>query len=378
MKILKKIDKKTIIKFGSSLRITVSCLLLLFFLTLIGTYYQADFGLYAAQKRYFFSWVFFSFNLIPFPGAKLVLLVLTINLFFATFKYPYRINKIGILAIHYGIIFLLVSSAFTHYYAKESVVVLEENESTDVSIDYFDSELAIWEKDGDVKKITAYAANLIEANKEIIFEKYGLTITPIYYYPHASPANFVEPDAENSSGITSLIFLKFPKNQEAISPGGLFKIAMNGKDGFTKVILWEAENNPYTIQLSDGKTIYLKLQRKRYPLPFQIELIEFIKEEHFGTSIPKRFESVANIIEQGVKRKVRIYMNHPLRTKDFTFFQASFGLDDSGNKQTVLATVENKGYWTPYVASIMVGFGLIFHFILMFFKRIKKVSIKSE
>lgn len=369
---------RTVYRFGSSIKITVSCLFCLFVLTFVGTYYQADHGLYAAQNRFFYSWVILLLGVIPFPGAKSVLTILAINLIFAVFRYSYRWEKVGIITIHYGIIFLLLASFFTHYFSRESVVVLAEGQSTDVSLDYFHSEIAIWEIEGDAKKVVAYDAKNIgkNDNEEIFFSKYGVGLTPLYYYEHASPANFQEPGVVNSSGITSLLYLTPPKSHEGISPGGLFQVRVEGSPNTPqKVILWEGEPSPFPLILADGRTVYMKLQRIRYPLPFSIKLKKFIKDEYFGTTIAKGYESLVEVTENGVTRDARVFMNNPLRSQGFIFFQASFAQDQMGNRQSVLATVANRGYWIPYAAGIIISLGIIFHFIVMFIKRIKRINL---
>jgi len=58
-------------------------------------------------------------------------------------------------------------------------------------------------------------------------------------------------------------------------------------------------------------------------------------------------------------RDVLIYMNHPLRYGGKTFYQASFGKEDT---LSVLQVVENPGWLLPYLACALVGLGLLAHF----------------
>src|SRR3989344_2132114 len=133
-----------------SVRITVVCLALLFILTLWGTIYQIEFGLYPAQERYFNSLYFLVFNVIPFPGARLVMGVLFFNfLFVVLFRYKYVWAKLGILIIHIGIMLFLLSGFVTLYHAVESHLTLAENEGANVSRAYHDWELAVWQEGGE-------------------------------------------------------------------------------------------------------------------------------------------------------------------------------------------------------------------------------------
>ncbi|BBM88919.1 hypothetical protein COTS27_00606 [Spirochaetota bacterium] len=392
----------------SSLKITVGALLLLWLLTFFGTLYQVEYGLYAAQQRYFYSWFFMVFKIIPVPGAKTVLLVLTINLISAcVYRYRFEPKKYGILIIHYALIFLLVASSMTHYFAKESYIAFNEGESVGVSYNYYDSELTLWREAYDEtgrisRDIEAFSAHAIKIGDPIVFSNYNVTLIPEYYHEHARPANFGAPDVASVSGLTALSYMKFPLEREQILPGGLFTVitefkAATPQDVRTKlqsnqsnaqaqnprieydrssqtvrteqkILLWEADPEPYVLETAEGP-LYLRLQRKRYPLPFIVTLNDFIKEDYYGTEQAKNFESKVTLHHDNATQESRIYMNTPLRIDNYTFFQASFAQDNQGRERSILAVVYNTGYWVPYVASILLVLGLIVHFIYMFVAR---------
>src|SRR5690348_3108354 len=98
-----------ILKFFSSLRLTVVCLSLALGLVFIGTLAQVDEGLYAAQNRWFRSLIVTnahigSFKLPIFPGGYLLGGVLLINLLAAhATRFKFSKKKIGIFIIHAGI-----------------------------------------------------------------------------------------------------------------------------------------------------------------------------------------------------------------------------------------------------------------------------------
>ena len=82
--------------------------------------------------------------------------------------------------------------------------------------------------------------------------------------------------------------------------------------------------------------------------------------------------TMANMIRadnRGYRRDVRIYMNNPLRYKDYTFYQASYDVDAAGRQYSTLAVVKNFGQLLPYVACFVVFFGLAFHFIFAALRR---------
>ncbi len=380
----------------SDLRLTVVMLIFLFVLVGIGTLYQVEYGLYAAQKKFFYSWFFLFSGLIPFPGAKLVLFILTINLVSASLvRYKISFEKIGILMIHYGIILLMVSSFITHYFAKESFVLLGEGETTTVSEDYRFSELAVWTEEdlGDGKlnrHVLAYDTEAIEDGQPIRFAEYGITLTPVYYYQHAKPAFIEGVSVQSASGLLALAYQNPPKEREKVRPGGLFEVRFdrgqrNPNNLNNLVLLWEAEAKPFRLSDAAGRDVFLKIQRRRYALPFAVKLQDFRRELYYASNLPKEYESKIQIIREGESaetiQNARVYMNHPFRKNSLTFFQASFSVDEQGQEYSVLAVVENLAYLLPYVVSILICLGVFVHFLIMFFKRVllrRKVSAEPS
>ena len=65
-----------------------------------------------------------------------------------------------------------------------------------------------------------------------------------------------------------------------------------------------------------------------------------------------------------LQRQVRIYMNNPLRYKDYTVYQASYDTDDMGRQHSTLAVVKNFARVLPYIACFVVFLGLALHFLM--------------
>src|SRR5438105_7764603 len=102
-------------KILSSLKLTVVCLGIAIVLVFIGTLAQVDEGLYQAQTRYFKSFLIYwspagsSFSFPVFPGGYLLGTLLLANLLSAHIsRFKLTRKKIGIFAIHSGIILLLM------------------------------------------------------------------------------------------------------------------------------------------------------------------------------------------------------------------------------------------------------------------------------
>ena len=106
-----------------------------------------------------------------------------------------------------------------------------------------------------------------------------------------------------------------------------------------------------------GRTWQIVMRPARYYKPYSVTLQKFTHERYPGTEIPKNFASRVTLIdpERAVDREVFIYMNHPLRYRGETFYQAGFQKDDSAS---ILQVVRNPSFIAPYVACVVVAAGL--------------------
>ena len=114
-------------------------------------------------------------------------------------------------------------------------------------------------------------------------------------------------------------------------------------------------------------TYFFALRHKRYPLPLTVKLIDFMKEVHPGTDVARSYKSKVEIESNGLNRETVIFMNNPLRYKNYTFYQASYSIDAQGRESSTLAVVRNSGRVLPYIASLTTFAGLVIHFLTMAF-----------
>jgi len=359
----KELHKHRLIKTLSSIRITVTCLALLFILTFWGTVAQIDQGLYAAQERFFFSWFFLAGGFFPFPGAKLVLWIFFINLVCVSLvRFVFDRRHLGITIIHMGLLSYFVAAFVTFYVTVESHVTLLEGAGTNVSQAYRDWELSVWEGDDQKRNVTAVDASSFAPGKT--FQVNDLSIEVENYYHNAkaytSPSDSTE--AVNQSGIKSLAKIPSDKESEKNVPGGIFTIS--GKSVSVHVLLFGGEATAQPLKI-DGKTIHVQLRHKNFQLPFLVKLKSFEMDMHPGTQIAKSYRSMVTFEHDGLTREVTIWMNHPLRFKEYTLYQASYSIDQWGREHSTLAVVKNAGRLMPYVASFITFSGLVTHFLLM-------------
>jgi hypothetical protein len=371
----RKLAKLPILKIFTSQKLTVICLLCLVMLTFWGTLYQTNYGLWAAQEKFFRSWIVWM-GYLPFPGAKLVIWVMTINLIcVCLFLFKFKFAKLGIWIMHLGLLSLLIGGGITHYFAVESQITLSEGAYTNSSqsLEYW--ELAVWTDSADTKRVTSIPDNMLASEPSILLPKQN-TILSIQSYFRNSAAYASSPDNIKYMKITSA------SNIVEIEKRDMNDEIERNKPGLNAT--WIFENDTTFIKFFGGEVIPTELpcaqgtckvllRRKHYPLPFSVKLVDFVKDNYTNSDMAKSYESTVEIDDQGQKRNVKIFMNNPFRAHGYTLFQASFTQDADGETST-FSTVLNPGRLLPYISSIISGVGLAIHFILMsWLKRRKKI-----
>lgn len=365
----------------SSIRITVTCLFLLFILTFWGTVAQVNEGLYLSQERFFNSLVFLVGGWLPFPGARLVIWVLFINLLCVTitrFRHYKLSTHFGILIIHFGLLLYFVSAFVTFHGAQESQLTLMEGAGSNVSSAYHDWELSVWtnEADPNKRRVVAFDTKSFRPGQVLKIAEFGFDMIVKSFYPNAQALKAEGPGKEfkvnNASGIDAINSIPLRKEPERNFPGLILKVKQERSD-LADVLLFGGESNPTMIE-SKKKVYALQLRRKRMELPFVFKLKEFKMEVHPNTQIARSYESLVEIQSGDSSREVLISMNKPLRYKNFTFYQASYAIDGLGRELSTLAVVRNSGRLLPYVASLLTFVGLALHFLSRAFQGKKTKS----
>ena len=371
------VKKIPFIKLFSSIKITVTCLSLLFILTLWGTIDQVENGLYHAQEQFFNSYFFTILGFLPFPGAQLVLWILFINLLcVALTRFVYRLSHIGILIIHFGLLTYFVAAFVTLYCVEESQLTLMEKEASNVSSSYHDWEFSVWKQDGEKKHVIAYDTKFFTIGQILDFSEYGFQTLVKEYYPNAQVVSSSRDVILNVSDIQNLENLEPNKEPEKNFPGGEFLLKIkNQKD--VQLLLFGGEERATSLTIGK-ETYHFLLRRKRHVLPITLKLIDFRKEVHPNTEIARSYKSKVEIQSNGLNREVSIFMNNPLRYKNYTFYQASYSVDAEGRESSTLAVVKNSGRLFPYIASLLTFTGLVIHFLTMAFGSRNKVRVTQK
>jgi hypothetical protein len=382
---------RKIVDLTTSLKLTIVCLAAGMALIFAGTLAQVHLGIHEAQQRYFQSWLVWwpaegnGFRIPIFPGGHLIGAVLLVNLIAAHLKrFRWTSKKFGIHLIHAGLIIMLAGGLFTDLFAVESHMRLQRGDTKNYSEDQRHPELAVIDTtDNGLDQVTAIPESVLKRNRTIDHWSLPFRIVVRNYYQNADlkmssdagPA--AKPIANQGPGamITVQPLPRTTAQDERDVPAAAIEILPKDAGSLGTWLVSDALGAPQTFSC-DGRTWMLAMRTARYYKPYSVTLQKFTHEKYAGTEIPKNFASKVTLIdpERNVSRDVLIYMNHPLRYRGETFYQAGFQQDD---RATILQVVHNPSFLAPYVACVIVAAGLLwqFGFHLLGFSRQRRRAV---
>ena len=391
-----------LIRFFSSLRLTVTLLAMSMALVFFGTLDQVHTGIYQTQKEYFEGfiaiwqypeqWVYsnvLGWIHLPIPGGYLIGPLLLLNLIAAHLRYyKKKWRKVGIILIHLGVVLLLVGQWITQLKQKEYFLWLDEGETARYIESFHDDEFVIIDKSAaQTDKVVSLPSSLLKKGTEIQPETLPFTIKVIDFFPNA----IIQPRSQAPANTPAM---RFNRGIGAERDYVVFPQAMtfepNTRNSTTAIVTLQAANEtigtwlvsnifrgkwpiaitdypPQTFQYN-GKTFEIALRYKRKYLPEPIQLLDFTHDRYPGTDIPKNFASQVRILNQNQSesgREVKIYMNHPMRYAGLTFYQASFGKNDTAS---MFQVVKNPGRLIPYISCLLITLGLVIQFGIGLFR----------
>lgn len=368
---------ESILKFLTSMRLTVVCLILAMVLVFLGTLAQVDKGIYIVQKEFFQSFIVNSdirvMNYrIPviFPGGYLIGLVLVLNLLAGHLKrFGLSYKKIGLLLTHFGLLVLLVGQLLIDRLHIESNMRLVEGSSMNYSESYTRTELAFINKsDPQFDTIISIPESYLYDGSMIRSPHLPFIVKVHKYYPNSRLVK-VESAGEKGAASTgagrSLQVMELPsetRSDRRDMPSAIIELIGDKTQNETYLVSFYLED-PQTFNYGNEQW-QVWLRPERYYKPYSITLIDFTHEKYPGTEIPKNFSSRVKINnpQTGEEREVLIYMNNPLRYGGETYYQGSF--DPNDERVSILQVVRNPAWHTPYIACILVGVGLVIHFLM--------------
>ncbi len=115
----------------------------------------------------------------------------------------------------------------------------------------------------------------------------------------------------------------------------------------------------------NGERVTFELSKKQLLLPYEIVLDQFKMDTDPGTNNPASYESFVTLFKGNEgSTKHRVFMNNPLKYKDFTFYQASYFQTNEGPFGSVLSVNFDPGRFWKYLGSLLLVLGSIWHFVI--------------
>jgi ResB-like family len=367
---------RRVIAIITSLKLTIICLVAGMVLIFAGTIAQVHLGIWEAQQRYFQSFFVWwpsegrGFRIPIFPGGHLIGAVLLINLIAAHAKrFHWAWRKLGIHLTHAGLIIMLAGGLFTDLFAVESHMRLSTGDTKNYSEDPRRMELAVIDTSNpEFDQVTAIPEAALRRGGTIEHKSLPFRIVVRHFYQNSrlhmvsEPGVNLQPIANQGPG--AQVVVESVPRATGMNDRDLVSAAVEIFPGkLASLGTWlvsDALGAPQTFSC-DGRTWQLVMRPVRYYKPYSVTLQRFTHERYVGTEIPKNFASKITLIdpERSVDRNVLVYMNHPLRYRGETYYQAGFEKDD---RTSILQVVRNPSFLAPYIACIVVAAGLLVQF----------------
>jgi hypothetical protein len=83
-----------------------------------------------------------------------------------------------------------------------------------------------------------------------------------------------------------------------------------------------------------------------------------------GTNNPASYESFVRLHEEAGPSDHHVFMNNPLKTQGFTFYQASYSELAQGQYSSTFSANVDQGRPIKYLGSLLLVFGAFAHYLL--------------
>lgn len=373
-------------KYFASLNITIAALTAFFVLVFVGTLDQVNLGIFYAQKKYFQSFFVYwqvtpSMRVPVFPGGFLIGIVLLLNLMAVIMsKRLFQWKKIGLCLVHVGIVFLILGFGLTSFLAVESQLALSEGETKSYSKDSRFVELALVDRShSEYDEVISIPESVLKRGGKITVPGHPFSMEVLSFYENVQLLPKINHSESQKETVGNPIIEGIGANLH-VRPMPV--LVRDDQLNFVTVLLRFFDQNnravgtwlfsrglsqPQVVTVG-GKPYDAMIRPIRYYENYSLTLKKFSHDVYPGTSIPKNFSSLVHLSDPEKKesRDTLIYMNHPLRYQNKTYYQASYG---ENNTLSVLQVVANPGWLLPYFSSILIALGLCIHFFMVLFQR---------
>jgi len=374
--------------FFKSFQLIIVLMALLMALVVLCTLAQVEMGTAGAVNAYMRSFiVWHSFEALPFkvpvfPGGALVGLLLTISLIARTLNIPRTWTKAGMILVHTGLVFLFAGEFVAGMMQVDTQMSIEVGQTVNYVQSYRKMELALIDITNPTwDEVYSIPESRLVKGGAIPVPGTPITLNVKRYFQNATLTNLAPgmPPSMATAGVgASVSIVEAPPvtADDDVNQTSAFVEPVADGHSYGIWLASVALGAPQTF-IHEGHTYKLVMRLQRQYLPYSFTLKQFRHDVYPGTDIPKNFASLVQVTNplRQESREVLIYMNQPLRYEGKTFYQASFGKNDT---LSILSVVENPGWLIPYISCVLISLGLLVHFAIVLRRSLKRRQKQKE
>jgi hypothetical protein len=147
-----------------------------------------------------------------------------------------------------------------------------------------------------------------------------------------------------------------------------------------RAILYGAQRAPWVFDAA-GRRWAVDMRHTRYPMPYDIKLEKFQKEDHPGMTMAKSFRSWVTRTDERGEEEILIQMNEPLRDGGLVLFQSSWGPENAGPDGpffSVFSVVRNPSDKWPEYSMWIIALGLVMTFSRTLLRFVRKQNAERQ
>jgi len=281
----------------------------------------------------------------------------------------------GVVLLHAGIALMMLGELVVGLQAVAGHMRIREG----ATINYVEQdrtyELAIVDKsDPNVDDVIVIPATRLRPGATIAVDTLPFDVTVDRYYANSRMRDVIPGEANPATRGTGLKWIAEEAPPENGTGNKVDRVSayieLKRKGSHTPLgtylVSLLASHQDIAEHVTVDKKIYgVSLRFRRMYKPYSMSLIDFHVDKYLGTTKAKNFASDIHLIDptRQVDRRIKIWMNNPLRYAGETFYQSGFESSGTeGTNVTILHVVTNQGWMIPYVACMMVATGMLAHF----------------
>lgn len=291
----------------------------------------------------------------------------------------------GNVLLHFGVALLMIGQFAYGDRQLEQRLSLIEGETTNTLLNLDAVELAFIDPSQEGKKVVtsipvSRLQEAAETGQPVRDPALPVDLRVVDYMPHSRRTEVTEENpADSGMGRTVMV--------EELTPEGGTSSDINAVSAYVQLIdkqngkplgtylasqlfneaesLFVGGKNSFDDIQVDDKQYQLSMRFRRVPKPYWVKLDDVRRINYSGSQTPRDYSSFIRLVdpETGEDRREHIWMNNPLRYRGETFYQSNYTSLPDGREMTGLQVVRNSGWLIPYVACVIVGLGMLVHFL---------------